>query len=70
MGGQLILLKSVLSSLLVYFLSFFKAPSGIIASLDSIFSKFFGEGVRLLGKYLGLNEILCGWKGIMWRFGG
>ncbi|GAU43919.1 hypothetical protein TSUD_28600 [Trifolium subterraneum] len=28
MGGHLVLLKSVLSSLLVYFLSFFKAPAG------------------------------------------
>ena len=37
-GGRLVLLKSVLSSLPVYFLSFFKAPSGIISS---IFKKFF-----------------------------
>jgi hypothetical protein len=49
LGGQLVLLKSVLSSVPVYFLSFFKAPSGIISSLDSIFSNFFwweGEDVR------------------------
>jgi hypothetical protein len=32
-GGRLILLKFVLSSLPVYFLSFFKAPTGIISSL-------------------------------------
>jgi hypothetical protein len=45
----LVLLKSVLSAVPVYFLSFFKAPSGIISSLDSIFSNFFwggGEDVR------------------------
>ena len=36
-GGRLVLLKSVLSSLPVYFLSFFKAPTGIISSLESIF---------------------------------
>ncbi|GAU10361.1 hypothetical protein TSUD_422740, partial [Trifolium subterraneum] len=43
-GGRLILLKSVLSSIPVYFLSFFKAPAGIISSLDSIFCKFFWGG--------------------------
>jgi hypothetical protein len=35
-GGRLILLKYVLSSLPVYFLSFFKAPAGIISSIESI----------------------------------
>lgn len=33
LGGRLILLKSVMSSLLVYFLSFFMAPSSIISSI-------------------------------------
>jgi len=32
-GGRLVLLKSVLSSLPVYFLSFFKSPTGIISSI-------------------------------------
>ena len=39
LGGQLILLKFVMSSLLVYALSFFKAPSGIFSSIESIFNK-------------------------------
>ncbi|GAU27943.1 hypothetical protein TSUD_146580 [Trifolium subterraneum] len=43
-GGRLILLKSVLTSLLVYALSFFKAPSGTISSIDSLLSKFFWVG--------------------------
>jgi hypothetical protein len=43
-GGRLVLLKSVLTSLPVYALSFFKAPSGIISSLDSIFTNFFWGG--------------------------
>jgi len=38
-GGRLVLLKFVLSSLPVYFLSFFKAPGGIISSIESIFKK-------------------------------
>jgi hypothetical protein len=38
-GGRLVLLNSVLSSLPVYFLSFFKDPTGIISSIESIFKK-------------------------------
>ena len=43
-GGRLILLKSVLSSLPVYALSFFKASSGIISVLESLFINFFWRG--------------------------
>jgi hypothetical protein len=45
------LLKSVLTSLPVNALSFFKAPSGIISSIDSLLIKIFfgGRGVRMLG---------------------
>ncbi|GAU19481.1 hypothetical protein TSUD_77250 [Trifolium subterraneum] len=43
-GGRLVLLKSVLQSLPVYALSFFKAPTGIISSIESIFIKFFWGG--------------------------
>jgi len=35
-SGRLILLKYVMSSILVYFLSFFKAPAGIIFSIEFI----------------------------------
>ena len=38
-GGRLVLLKSVLSSLPVYFFSFFMAPTCIISSIESIFLK-------------------------------
>ena len=38
-GGRLILLKSVLSSLPVYALSFFRAPAGIISTIESILIK-------------------------------
>ena len=37
LGGRLVLLKSVLSSLPVYALSFFKAPSSIVSSIESLF---------------------------------
>ena len=43
-GGRLVLLKSVLSSLPVYALSFFKAPSGIVSSIESILNCFFWGG--------------------------
>jgi len=43
-GGRLILIKFVLSSLPVYALSFFKAPSGIISSIESMFNKNFWGG--------------------------
>jgi hypothetical protein len=38
-GGRLVLLKSVLTSLPIYALSFFKAPSGIISIIESIFNE-------------------------------
>ena len=40
-GGRLILLKYALSSLPVYALSFFKAPTGIVSSIESLFNFFF-----------------------------
>ncbi|PNY15039.1 cysteine-rich receptor-like protein kinase, partial [Trifolium pratense] len=43
-GGRLVLLKSVLTSLPVYALSFFKAPSGTISSIESLFTNFFFLG--------------------------
>ncbi|RHN70051.1 putative reverse transcriptase zinc-binding domain-containing protein [Medicago truncatula] len=43
-GGRLVLLKSVLSSLPVYAFSFFRAPSGIISTLESLFINFFWGG--------------------------
>jgi len=52
-GGRLVLLKYVMSFLPVYFLSFFRAPAGIISSMESIFKKKIGGIVRILGKSLG-----------------
>jgi len=40
-GGRLVLLKYVMSSLHVYALSFFKAPSGTISSIESLLINFF-----------------------------
>jgi hypothetical protein len=40
-GGCFILLKSILTSLPVYALFFFKAPSDTISSIESLLNKFF-----------------------------
>jgi len=59
LGGRLVLLKSVLSSLPVYALSFFKAPAGIVSSIESILNCFFfGGGVMTTGKFIGLTGTL------------
>jgi len=43
-GGSMFLLKFFLSSLPVYTLSFFKAPPGIVSSIESILIFFSGVG--------------------------
>ena len=58
-GGRLVLLKTIMFSLPVYALSFFKAPPGIISALESLFIKLFFEvGVRIIGKFHGLVGII------------
>jgi hypothetical protein len=39
-GGRVVIIKSVLLAIPVYFLSFFKAPAGIISKLECMFKKF------------------------------
>ncbi|CAJ2651635.1 unnamed protein product [Trifolium pratense] len=61
-GGRLVLLKSVLISLPVYALSFFKAPSGTISSIESILIIFFWGGSEDFRKISWIN-----WKSICLR---
>ncbi|KAK2433359.1 hypothetical protein QL285_018637 [Trifolium repens] len=61
-GGRLVLIKSVLTSLPVYALSFFKAPSGIISSIDSLLIKFFWGGCEVSRKISWVS-----WKSICLR---
>jgi mannosylglycoprotein endo-beta-mannosidase len=49
-GGHLILLKSFLTSLPVYALSFFRAPSGTISYIESLLNNFGGGGVENVRK--------------------
>jgi len=60
-GGCPVLLKFVFSSLPVYALSFFKAPSSVITYIESLLIKFFREGVMIIGKFLGLVGKIFVW---------
>lgn len=44
LGGKVVLLKSVLTALLIYFFSFFKAPEGVIRSIETMFKRFLWGG--------------------------
>nr|KYP61675.1 Transposon TX1 uncharacterized [Cajanus cajan] len=46
LAGRVILLKSVLSALPTYFLSFYKAPTGILSRIESIFKSFLWGGKK------------------------
>jgi len=63
LGGRFVLLKYVLSSIPVYFLSFFKSPTCIISSIESIFNSFFLWGVEKIRKISWINwESICSKK--------
>jgi hypothetical protein len=61
-----------LTSLPVYGLSFFKAPSGIISSIESLLINFFWGAVRILGKPIGSLGKLFVYvvSRVVWGFGG
>jgi hypothetical protein len=48
LGGRMVLLKFVMSSLPIYSLSFFKAPSGIVSFIESILNCFLLGGGECL----------------------
>jgi len=41
LGGRLVFINSVMSSLAMYMLSFFEVPKGVLQKLDSYLSRFF-----------------------------
>ncbi|XP_030509342.2 uncharacterized protein LOC115724026 [Cannabis sativa] len=55
-GGRLTLIQSVLSSLPLYFLSFFKVPKSVTKALEKMMRDFFWEG----------NESTCGDHLVAW----
>lgn len=44
LGGRVVLLKSILTALPTYFLSIFKAPKGVIHTVESLFKQFLWGG--------------------------
>nr|CAE04633.3 OSJNBa0028I23.15 [Oryza sativa Japonica Group] len=59
-GGRLVLINSVLSSLAMYMLSFFEVPKGIIKKLDYYRSRFFWQSDEHKKKYrLARWSVLC-----------
>jgi hypothetical protein len=50
-GGRLVLISSVLTNMVLYMLSFFEVPKGILKWLDYYRSRFFWQGVSEKKKY-------------------
>ena len=59
-GGRLVLINSVLSNMVLYMLSFFKVPKGVLTRLDYFRSRFFWQGDNEKKKYrLAKWNVLC-----------
>ena len=63
-GGRLVLLNSVLSSLPMFMMSFFELPKGVLEKIDCFRSRFYWQNDQHKRKYrLAKWEILCQPKG-------
>ena len=59
-GGRLVLINSVLSSLPMFMLSFFEMPRGVLKKLDYFKSRFFWQSDEHKKKYrLTKWEVVC-----------
>jgi hypothetical protein len=59
-GGRLVLINSVLTSLAMFLLSFFEVPRGVLERMDYFHSRFFWQGENHKKKYrLARWDILC-----------
>jgi hypothetical protein len=59
-GGRLVLINSILSSLVMFMLSFFEVPKEILHKLDFYRSRFFWQGDNHKKKYrLAKWSIIC-----------
>jgi hypothetical protein len=60
LGGRLVLINSVLSNMVLYMISFFQLPKGVLHRLDYFRSRFFWQGDGEKKKYrLAKWNILC-----------
>lgn len=46
LAGKIILLKSVLYALPIFYLSFFKAPVGVVGAIETLFRRFLWGGLE------------------------
>ncbi len=74
-GGRLVLINSVLSSLAIFMISFFEIPKGVLQKIDYYRSRFFWQGDDHKKKYrLTRWDIICqpkdqgGLGSIIWRY--
>ncbi|KAK2641042.1 hypothetical protein Ddye_022805 [Dipteronia dyeriana] len=59
-GGRLILIKAVLASILAYYLSIFKLPSGVARTIEKLKRSFFWGDEVVKKKYHAVSwEVLC-----------
>ena len=59
-GGRLTLIHSVLQALPIYYLSLFKAPVGVIHSMEKIMRDFLWDGGDMVGgEHLVDWEVVC-----------
>jgi hypothetical protein len=59
-GGRLVLINSVLSNMVLYMLSFFLLPKGVLSRLDFFRSRFFWQGDSEKKKYrLAKWSVVC-----------
>ncbi len=59
-GGRLVLINSVLSSLAMFMISFFEIPKGVLQKIDYYRSRFFWQGDDHKKKYrLTRWDIIC-----------
>jgi hypothetical protein len=59
-GGRLILINSVLTNLVIFMLSFFEVPKGVLEKIDYYRSRFFWQGEGHRKKYrLAKWDIIC-----------
>lgn len=52
-GGRIVLIKSVLTALLIFYLSFFKAPTSIISQLEILFKQFLWDRDGDIREFIG-----------------
>jgi hypothetical protein len=54
-GGRLVLINSVLTSLAIFMMSFFEVPKGVLEKIDYFRSRFFGK-VMTIRKNIGWQD--------------